>query len=74
MKKIIGMHPSGRSVVIEVQEEHLYVYETALGNGQESTLYKAKCSARLDSFTSEEKQQGLDIGKWKWREIESMTK
>lgn len=69
MKKVIGMHPSGRSVVIEAQEEHLYWYETTLVSGQESTLYKAKCSARLDSFTLEEKRMGMDIGKWRWREV-----
>ncbi|KGL43570.1 hypothetical protein [Listeria newyorkensis] len=67
--KMIGMHPSGRSIVIEGREK-MYFYETAIGSGQESTLDKAKFSARFESFTAAEKRQGMDVGLWKWRVVE----
>ncbi|KGL41817.1 hypothetical protein BMT55_01950 [Listeria newyorkensis] len=66
--KMIGMHPSGRAIVIDMKE-NVYVYETAISSGQETTLDKAKFSARFESFTVAEKQQGMDIGLWKWREV-----
>lgn len=66
--KMIGMHPSGRSIVIEAKG-NVYLYETALGSGHETTLDKAKFSARFESFTAGEKRQGMDVGLWKWREV-----
>ncbi|MBC6316969.1 hypothetical protein [Listeria grandensis] len=66
--KMIGMHPSGRSIVIEVKD-NAYLYETAIASGRESTLDKAKFSARFESFTPAEKRQGMDVGLWKWREV-----
>ncbi|MBC2178159.1 hypothetical protein HCB27_16925 [Listeria booriae] len=66
--KIIGIHPSGRSIVIEYKGT-MYRYETSIGKGQESTLSRAKFSARYESFTATEKRQGMDVGSWKWREV-----
>ncbi|MBC1604439.1 hypothetical protein HCJ39_06905 [Listeria rocourtiae] len=62
------MHPSGRSIVIQMQG-NVYHYETARVHGQETTLDKAKFSARFESFSSEEKRQGMDVVLWKWREL-----
>ncbi|MBC6310064.1 hypothetical protein HCJ66_10985 [Listeria sp. FSL L7-1582] len=55
--KMIGMHPFGRSIVIEVKD-NMYLYETSIGSGQETTLDKAKFSARFESFTPAEKGKG----------------
>lgn len=70
VRKVVGKHPSGRSVVIQKgTSEKSYLYETMQGSGEETTWQKARDAARLTSFTEEEKQQGLDIGTWKWREF-----
>ncbi|WP_430536687.1 hypothetical protein [Listeria rocourtiae] len=68
VKKVIGKHPSGRSVVIQKGEsEKRYIYETFLGTGEATTWQTARDAARRTSFTEAEKQQGLDKGNWNWR-------
>ncbi|MBC6301610.1 hypothetical protein [Listeria booriae] len=66
--KIVGIHPSGRSIIIE-EKGCRYYFETALGSGREKTLNKAKFSAKFQSFTEAEKRRGMDVGVWKWRVV-----